>query len=36
MAACSVCGAKPNWSRHQCVMTWQIKVVRKKKWTPYL
>ena len=35
VAACSVCEAKPNWRGHECSMSWQIKVVRKKKWTPY-
>ncbi len=36
VAACAVCGTRPNWSRHQCGVSWQIKVVRKKKWTPYV
>jgi 5-methylcytosine-specific restriction endonuclease McrA len=32
---CVVCDARPNLRRHNCDLRWQIKVVRKKKWTPY-
>jgi 5-methylcytosine-specific restriction endonuclease McrA len=32
---CVVCGARPKRRRHKCDLRWQIKVVRKKKWTPY-
>jgi 5-methylcytosine-specific restriction endonuclease McrA len=36
MAACAICSASPNWSRHECSLSWQVKVVRKKQWTPYI